>query len=73
MKKIVGWTVQPEEAGSDAAHRYMVEHGYKAVKRVVVAGMCESVIYIKRGNEYTMASTEYNDRTETVDFAFARR
>ena len=73
MKKVIGWTVQPEEAGSDAAHRYMREHGYKPVKRVTVAGLCESIIYTKRGNEYTIGCTEYNDRTETVNFDFMRR
>ena len=72
MKKIVGWAVRPEEAGSDAAHRYMLEHGYKPVKHITVAGLCESIIYTKRGNEYTIGYTEYNDSAETVDFAFGR-
>ena len=72
MTQIKNWTVNAEEAGSDAAHRYMLEKGYKAVKRVIVEGLCETVTYVKRGNRYAIGSTNYDINTETVDFSFFR-
>ena len=72
MTQVKNWAVNAEEAGSDAAHRYMLVKGYKAIMRVVVSGSCEEMRYYRRGNKYAIGSINYNINTETVDFSFFR-
>jgi hypothetical protein len=72
MKQVTGWTVRAQEAGSDAAHRYMAEHGYRQHKRVIVPGLCEDVTYSKRGGRYAIGAMEYDAGAETVDFEIVR-
>jgi hypothetical protein len=72
MRQVIGWPVRADESGSDAAHRYMREHGYKPVHHIVVAGMCEEVRYTKRGNRYAIGGMEYDATAETIEFAFGR-